>query len=65
MGFGAKRWLCTLQRQCERIASVLASNIPSAGGDMAGKDNMVGDDGELIDINIYIISSSRVLSREV
>ncbi|KAH7445299.1 hypothetical protein KP509_01G001800 [Ceratopteris richardii] len=29
MAFGAKRWLCTLQRQCERIASVLANNIPS------------------------------------
>lgn len=32
MGFGAQRWLCTLQRQCERIASVLANNIPA--GDM-------------------------------
>lgn len=29
MGFGAQRWLCTLQRQCERIASVLANNIPT------------------------------------
>ncbi|KAI5055598.1 hypothetical protein GOP47_0029575 [Adiantum capillus-veneris] len=32
MGFGAQRWLCTLQRQCERIASVLANNVPA--GDM-------------------------------
>ncbi|MCO5587915.1 hypothetical protein L7F22_041867 [Adiantum nelumboides] len=32
MGFGAQRLLCTLQRQCERIASVLANNIPA--GDM-------------------------------
>ncbi|MCO5614870.1 hypothetical protein L7F22_069155 [Adiantum nelumboides] len=29
MAFGAVRWLCTLQRQCERIASVLANNIPT------------------------------------
>lgn len=29
MAFGAVRWLCTLQRQCERMASVLANNIPS------------------------------------
>lgn len=29
LGFGAQRWLCTLQRQCERIASVLANNIPA------------------------------------
>ena len=36
MGFGAKRWLCTLQRQCERIASVLANNIPSPR-DMSGR----------------------------
>lgn len=29
MAFGAKRWIATLQRQCERLASVLASNIPA------------------------------------
>ncbi|MCO5577087.1 hypothetical protein L7F22_030909 [Adiantum nelumboides] len=29
LAFGAVRWLCTLQRQCERIATVLANNIPS------------------------------------
>ncbi|XP_042403662.1 homeobox-leucine zipper protein ROC2-like isoform X1 [Zingiber officinale] len=30
LAFGAKRWVCTLDRQCERLASVMASNIPSA-----------------------------------
>lgn len=29
VAFGAQRWLATLQRQCERIASLLANNIPS------------------------------------
>eukprot|EP01018_Ginkgo_biloba_P009887 Gb_18862 [translate_table: standard] len=28
LAFGARRWVATLQRQCERLASVLASNIP-------------------------------------
>ncbi|OVA10576.1 Homeobox domain [Macleaya cordata] len=27
--FGAKRWVATLDRQCERIASLMASNIPA------------------------------------
>ncbi|ERM93749.1 hypothetical protein AMTR_s00004p00265170 [Amborella trichopoda] len=27
LAFGAKRWVATLDRQCERLASVLASNI--------------------------------------
>lgn len=29
MAFGAQRWMATLQRQCERLASLLASNIAS------------------------------------
>ncbi|XP_072968255.1 homeobox-leucine zipper protein ROC2-like [Typha angustifolia] len=29
LAFGAKRWVCTLDRQCERLASVMATNIPS------------------------------------
>ncbi|KAJ7946258.1 Homeobox-leucine zipper protein like [Quillaja saponaria] len=29
LAFGAKRWLATLDRQCERLASSMASNIPS------------------------------------
>ncbi|XP_015055984.1 homeobox-leucine zipper protein MERISTEM L1 [Solanum pennellii] len=29
LAFGAKRWVATLERQCERLASVMASNIPS------------------------------------
>ncbi|KAD4982261.1 hypothetical protein E3N88_18932 [Mikania micrantha] len=29
LAFGAKRWVATLERQCERLASVLANNIPS------------------------------------
>ncbi|KAF3784613.1 Homeobox-leucine zipper protein PROTODERMAL FACTOR 2 [Nymphaea thermarum] len=28
MAFGAKRWVSTLDRQCERLASAMASNIP-------------------------------------
>lgn len=34
LAFGAKRWVATLDRQCERLASVMASNIPS--GDIGG-----------------------------
>ncbi|GAB2298839.1 Homeobox-leucine zipper protein MERISTEM L1 [Dionaea muscipula] len=30
LAFGAKRWVATLERQCERLASLMASNIPSA-----------------------------------
>eukprot|EP00249_Psilotum_nudum_P021391 c28090_g1_i1 orf=937-3135(-) len=29
MAFGAKRWVATLQRHCESIASLLATNIPA------------------------------------
>ncbi|XP_042459145.1 homeobox-leucine zipper protein ROC2-like [Zingiber officinale] len=29
LAFGAKRWVSTLDRQCERLASVMASNIPT------------------------------------
>jgi homeobox-leucine zipper protein len=29
MDFGAKRWLSTLERQCEHLASMLACNIPA------------------------------------
>ncbi|XP_010267735.1 PREDICTED: homeobox-leucine zipper protein HDG2-like isoform X2 [Nelumbo nucifera] len=29
LAFGAKRWIATLDRQCERLASVMATNIPS------------------------------------
>lgn len=35
LAFGAKRWVGTLERQCERLASVMASNIPN--GDIGGK----------------------------
>lgn len=28
--FGAKRWVATLDRQCERLASAMASNVPTA-----------------------------------
>lgn len=27
--FGAKRWIATLDRQCERLASAMATNIPT------------------------------------
>ncbi|KAJ0806172.1 putative homeobox-leucine zipper protein GLAB [Helianthus annuus] len=29
LAFGAKRWVATLDRRCERLASVMANNIPS------------------------------------
>ncbi|XP_059623977.1 homeobox-leucine zipper protein MERISTEM L1 [Cornus florida] len=29
LAFGAKRWVATLDRQCERLASVMANNIPA------------------------------------
>ncbi|XP_057544611.1 homeobox-leucine zipper protein PROTODERMAL FACTOR 2 [Amaranthus tricolor] len=32
LAFGAKRWVSTLDRQCERLASVMASNIPAGEG---------------------------------
>lgn len=34
LAFGAKRWVSTLERQCERLASSMASNIPA--GDLSG-----------------------------
>ncbi|ONI18488.1 hypothetical protein PRUPE_3G218500 [Prunus persica] len=38
--FGAKRWVATLDRQCERLASALASNIPT--GDVGVITNQEG-----------------------
>lgn len=32
LAFGAKRWVSTLDRQCERLASVMASNMPAGEG---------------------------------
>lgn len=32
MAFGAHRWLAVLQRQCERVASLMARNIADLGG---------------------------------
>ncbi|KAL9259855.1 Homeobox-leucine zipper protein MERISTEM L1-like protein [Drosera capensis] len=32
LAFGAQRWIATLERQCERLASLMASNIPSVDG---------------------------------
>lgn len=29
LAFGAKRWVATLDRQCERLASMMANNIPA------------------------------------
>ncbi|EOY01447.1 Homeodomain GLABROUS 2 isoform 5 [Theobroma cacao] len=38
--FGAKRWIATLDRQCERLASVMATNIPT--GDVGdGRKSML------------------------
>lgn len=38
LAFGAKRWVATLDRQCERLASSMANNIPA--GDLCGKNNI-------------------------
>ncbi|RID50351.1 hypothetical protein BRARA_H01087 [Brassica rapa] len=38
LAFGAKRWVATLDRQCERLASSMASNIPT--GDLSGSDDV-------------------------
>lgn len=38
--FGAKRWVTTLDRQCERLASALATNIPT--GDVGVITNQEG-----------------------
>ncbi|XP_068668051.1 homeobox-leucine zipper protein ROC2-like isoform X2 [Aristolochia californica] len=40
LAFGAQRWVATLDRQCERLASAMASHIPS--GDMAIITNQEG-----------------------
>lgn len=34
LAFGAKRWVATLDRQCERLASAMASNV--SAGDVGG-----------------------------
>ncbi|XP_024984347.1 homeobox-leucine zipper protein MERISTEM L1-like [Cynara cardunculus var. scolymus] len=34
LAFGARRWVATLDRQCERLASAMANNIPA--GDVGG-----------------------------
>ncbi|KAJ6415512.1 hypothetical protein OIU84_004333 [Salix udensis] len=36
MAFGARRWLTVLQRQCERVASLMARNISDLGGSIPG-----------------------------
>ncbi|PIA31967.1 hypothetical protein AQUCO_04700083v1 [Aquilegia coerulea] len=45
LGFGAKKWVATLDRQCERLASVLASNMPAGDGGVItnneGRRNML------------------------
>ncbi|XP_024988375.1 homeobox-leucine zipper protein MERISTEM L1-like [Cynara cardunculus var. scolymus] len=40
LAFGAKRWVATLDRQCERLASAMASNIPA--GDVGVISNPEG-----------------------
>ncbi|EFJ25150.1 hypothetical protein SELMODRAFT_450557 [Selaginella moellendorffii] len=40
LAFGAKRWLATLQRQCERLAVLLATNISPR--DLGGISNATG-----------------------
>ncbi|KAJ3688720.1 hypothetical protein LUZ61_017884 [Rhynchospora tenuis] len=44
LAFSAKRWVSTLERQCERLASVMASNFHSAGTGIItpeGKKNLL------------------------
>ncbi|KAJ1267156.1 hypothetical protein BS78_07G035000 [Paspalum vaginatum] len=39
LAFGARRWAAVLERQCERLASAMASSVPAGsagGGDAAG-----------------------------
>lgn len=39
IAFGAKRWVATLDRQCERLASSMASNI--SAGDLCGRSTPI------------------------
>ncbi|XP_020210648.1 homeobox-leucine zipper protein MERISTEM L1 [Cajanus cajan] len=39
LAFGATRWVASLDRQCERFASVNATNIPA--GDLCGRKSML------------------------
>lgn len=43
LAFGAKRWVATLGRQCERLASAMANNIPAGdvGGNIFSKLNKI------------------------
>ncbi|CAM8877189.1 unnamed protein product [Rhodiola kirilowii] len=44
LAFGARRWISTLDRQCERLASSLATYIPNGEGaftDEEGRSNMM------------------------
>ncbi|PQQ17912.1 hypothetical protein Pyn_34000 [Prunus yedoensis var. nudiflora] len=52
--FGAKRWVATLDRQCERLASSLASNIPT--GDVGVITNQEGRKSMLKLAEMMVIS---------
>lgn len=39
LGFGAKRWISTLDRQSERFQSALVSNLPA--GDAGGISKLI------------------------
>ncbi|XP_054816204.1 homeobox-leucine zipper protein HDG2-like isoform X3 [Prosopis cineraria] len=39
--FGAKRWVATLDRQCERLASSMATNIPTVITSQEGRKSML------------------------
>ncbi|XP_058220303.1 homeobox-leucine zipper protein HDG2-like isoform X2 [Rhododendron vialii] len=42
LAFGAKRWTSTLERQCERFASAMATNVPPNDlSDTGGRRNML------------------------
>ncbi|KAI8001883.1 Homeobox-leucine zipper protein PROTODERMAL FACTOR 2 [Camellia lanceoleosa] len=41
LAFGAKRWVATLDRQCERLASAMANNIPAVITSPEGRKSML------------------------
>jgi len=41
LAFGARRWAAALERQCERLASAMASSVPAAPAAAAGDAGVV------------------------
>lgn len=53
LAFGAKRWVATLERQCERLASAMANNIQTGdvGSNLDKSLNLVGKFNVLLIVN--------------